>query len=320
MFVNRLLLNASILTLVGGVLVGCATAPSTHTTYQLSEARFGHAVVADDEAIYVIGGSNASGALTRIERIDPTTKETSISTVRLVARRYISAVWDGDESIYIYGGYTSDNYRLPVIEVFNTRTRKVTRLKSPLSLARRHTSAAYLDGKIYVLGGSKLGDGRVSESTPRLEASAEVAVFDTEKQEWYRVQDLPAAMDTRAFVYQSQLCVVGGYNHSEAFSRMDCYNPDRDVWEPQPAAPTPISAHSVAVYGDQLYVFGDYNNLDQVLTFDFTQQIWATADLPYRPSRHNAATVFGDEIFVIGGTQGTSGPFLADIQVFPMQR
>ncbi|PTB87681.1 hypothetical protein C9927_01485 [Pseudidiomarina aestuarii] len=320
MFANRLLLKASILTLVGGFLVGCATAPSTDTTYQLSEARFGHAVVADDEAIYVIGGSNASGALTRIERINPTTKETSVATVKLVSRRYISAVWDGDESIYIYGGYTSDTYQMPVIEVFNTRTRKVTRLKSPLSLARRNTSAAFLDGKIYVVGGSTFSETIATEGTPQLVASAEVAVFDIDKQEWYRVRDLPVAMDTRAFVFQSQLCVVGGYNHSEAFSRMDCYNADRDVWEPQPAAPVPISAHSVTVYGDQLYVFGDYNNLDQVLIFDFTQSVWSIADLPYRSSRHNAATVFGDEIFVIGGTQGTSGPFLADIQVFPMQR
>lgn len=118
-----------------------------------------------------------------------------------------------------------------------------------------------------------------------------------------RVADLPEARDTKVFTYNGELCAVGGYRQSDdkVFSSFDCYNPASDSWKNMPELPVATSAHSVAVHEDTLYVFGDYTNLDQVLTFDFTTNEWSHSDLPYQPRRHSSAVVFGDEIFVIGG-------------------
>ena len=300
-------------------VAGCASAPEAPApnaeSFTLKHARFGHSAVADDEAIYVFGGTNERGFIGNIERIDPVTKTSTVLPVRIMPRRYASAVWDGNELIYIFGGVGvhDGRYRIePTIEIFNTRTRKVSRTQ--MHMPRRLNSTARLGEQIYVVGGSTF-DANVSEKG-EFRATPLVTAYDFNNEQLNRLADLPDARDTQAFTHGDKLCAVGGYNHKDMFARFDCYNPTSDTWEALPNMPSVTSAHSVAVLGDKLYVFGNYSKLDQALVFDFDSQQWSTADLPYQASRHNAAVTFGNEIFVIGGTTDTKGPALDTIQVF----
>lgn len=297
-------------------VVGCVSAPPEAESFSLNQARYGHSAVADNEAIYVFGGTSEKGFVATIERIDPATKMASVLPVRLLPRRYATAVWDGDESIYIFGGVGVDQGRLrvePTIEIFNTRTRKIIRTK--MHLPRRFNSGARLDGQIYVVGGSVF-DTTSAKGNGEFRATPLVTAYDFSNEQMNRLADLPAARDTQVFVYQNELCAIGGYDHTDVFARFDCYDPQTDSWTSLPDAPFPVSAHSVAVHDDTLYVFGDYSKLDQVLTFDFSNQRWSLPELPFQPSRHNDAVVFGDEVFVIGGTTDNKGPALDTIQVF----
>lgn len=300
-------------------VTGCASAPEAPApkaeSFTLKHARYGHTAVADDEAIYVFGGTNERGFIGNIERIDPVTKTSTVLPVRIMPRRYASAVWDGNELIYIFGGdgFQQGNYHVePTIEIFNTRTRKVSRTK--MHLPRRLNSAARLGEQIYVVGGSTF------DADSGFRASPLVTAYDFNNEQLNRLADLPDARDTRVFTHDGKLCAVGGYNHKDMFARFDCYNPTSDTWEAMPDMPSATSAHSVAVHGDKLYVFGNYSKLDQALVFDFATQQWSTADLPYQASRHNAAVTFGNEIFVIGGTTDAKGPALDTIQVFTAKR
>ncbi len=301
---------------------GCASAPEAPApqaeSATLNYARFGHTAVADDEAIYVFGGANERGFIGNIERIDPVTKTSTVLPVRILPRRYGSAVWDGNELIYIFGGVGvhEGRYRIePTIEIFNTRTRKVSRTR--MHLPRRLNSAARLGEQIYVVGGSTF-DAEASENG-EFRATALVTAYDFTNEQMNRMADLPDARDTKTFSHDGKLCAVGGYNHNDTFARFDCYNPTTDTWQAMPDMPSATSAHSVAVHDDKLYVFGNYSRLDQALVFDFNTQQWSNADMPYQGSRHNAAVIFGDEIFVIGGTTDTKGPVLDIIQVFAVK-
>lgn len=301
------------------VAVGCASAPEAPApepeSATLNYARFGHTAVADNEAIYVFGGASENGFIGNIERIDPVTKISTVLPVRMLPRRYGSAVWDGGELIYIFGGVGlyEGHYRIePTIEIFNTRTRKVSRTK--MLLPRRLNSAARVGEHIYVVGGSTLDTD--ASGNGEFRAMSLVTAYDFANEQLNRRADLPDARDTKVFTYGDQLCAVGGYNHKNTFARFDCYNPATDTWQAMPDMPSATSAHSVALHGDKLYVFGNYSKLDQALVFDFNTQQWSDADLPYQASRHNTAVTFGNEIFVIGGTTDTKGPALDTIQVF----
>lgn len=294
-------------------IAGCASAPSS-SGFQLEQGRYGHAAAADDQAIYVFGGSTNQGLIRSVERIDPQTGRTETLSAELIPRRYASAVWDGDESIYIFGGVSisSGGYEaVPVVEVFNTRTGDVSR--TGMNDPRRFNSAVVLDERFYVVGGSKVAGSGAEQA---LRPTALVSVYDYQLGRMQHMSDLPEARDTQAFVYDSQVCAVGGYDGDQVHARFDCLDVESNTWHPMPDVPSGVSAHSVAVHDDTLYVFGDYSALDQVLAFNFTDNAWRTLDVPYQAGRHTATVVFGDEVFVIGGTTSGQGPGSRAVQVF----
>ena len=93
------------------------------------------------------------------------------------------------------------------------------------------------------------------------------------------------------------------------------YNPRKDKWMPLPKLPFNVSAHSVIVKNDELYVFGDYKHMNLAHKFDFDLNQWQAIN-GFNASRHNAAAMLNDAIYVIGGNLGPKGPFLKDIQIF----
>jgi hypothetical protein len=281
--------------------------------------RYGHAAVADNDNIYVIGGSNELGLLSTIEVINPETKETTVLRNKVIPRRYLTAVWDGKESIYIFGGMSFQGNGLwheKTVEIFNTRTRDVT-TTTAMPTPRRIVSGVLLDEKIIVTGGSVYSPSEEEEGYS-LRPTPLVTALDLNTQRWSRLADLPIARDTRTFTYDNKVCALGGWDYKVQWSAFECYDPTTNAWQAMPDAPKPVSAHSVAVHDDKVYVFGDYEELDRVMVYDFSSGTWSEPDLSYLPSRHNAAVVFGDEVFVIGGNTGTTGPSLDYIQVFEL--
>lgn len=316
-------LRVVLLLLLPALLVGCATSPdrpkAESTKHTLNEARYGHAAVADNDSIYVLGGANEDGVLSSIEVIDPETRKTTVLSDKIIPRSYLTAVWDGKESIYIFGGMSLQGNGIwteKTVEVFNTRTHEVS-TTTAMPTPRRATSAVLLNDQIIITGGSVYSHAE-GEDEYRLRATPLVTALDLNTKSWYRLSDLPVARDTRAFTIDNKLCALGGYDHSNQWSSFECYNPHTNGWQAMPDIPKPVSAHSVAVHDDKVYVFGDYDDLDRVMVYDFSSDTWSQPDIPYLASRHNAAVVFGDEVLVIGGNTGSSGPFLDYIQVFEL--
>ncbi len=294
------------------MLSGCSTKPSINTSpFSLETPRLGHAAVNDGRKIYVLAGSNKSGFLSDIEIIDPVTREIQVLKNKLIPRRYFSAVWDGKNSIYILGGisyaFGTPRYENRV-EVFNTLTQEVS-FTTSLPLPTRINSAVFLDERIFVFGGAYPQKGKLAPT-------AKVAVFNTKTQRWFRASDMPTAKTTRAVVKDSNIYVVGGYDRKTSLNVFEKFDPRSNKWESLPPMPVGISAHSVTVVKDKLFVFGDYNNLKSTYSYDFRNEQWEKIEIGYKASRHTAATTLADVTYVIGGNTGTSGPFHDYIQIF----
>jgi len=291
-------------------VAGCSVQPKVGSELlSLNAARYGHAAVNDGKNIYVLAGANQTGLLSDIEIIDPKTNFHEILKGRLLPRRYFSAVWDGKNSIYIIGGMSLKNKRLVFekrVEVFNTLTHEVSFAKS-LPAPTRINSAVLLDGRIFVFGGT-------FPEQRRLKASAIVSVFDIAKNSWMRAENMPTAKTTKAVVKDGYIYVVGGYDRTSNLNVFERFDPKLNKWQTLPSLPVKMSAHSAVVVDNQLFTFGDYDNLDATYVYDFNSSEWKKIDIGYKASRHNAVTLLNNNVYVIGGNTGSKGPFLDYIQ------
>ena len=305
--------------LVGLVLIAaCSSIPDISkfqkgNTFKLETPRLGAKSATDDKRIFVFGGSYKAGFLGDVEIIDPTTKNIQVLKNHIIPRRYFSAVYDGSENVYLIGGIAQDGKKVRYeskVEIFNTVTRKVVEA-APLPYPTRMNSAVYLNGKIYVLGGSHL-----DWDTRKHKTTAIMAIFDTQTGVWSLGPPMPTEKETATVTYDGKIYAIGGYASGESQDVFEQFDPATGKWQSMPPLPEKISAHSATVWRDYLIVFGNYDDLDAVWTYDFKAKQWHHSELEITGVRHSSAVTFNDSVYLIGGTQGTSGPVLDAIQVF----
>ncbi|MDT0583377.1 Kelch repeat-containing protein [Brumicola blandensis] len=290
----------------------CSASPQMSGTLTLPASKLGLAAVNDDRLVYVVGGSGKS-LYGDIDIIDPQSNTIKTLKNKLTPRRYHSAIFDGDESIYILGGVGLKQGRMGLVtevEVFNTRTHEVTTIQN-LQAATRINTAVFHEGKIYVMGGSY-------QSRQGLRSTATMFMYDTASNSWSRLADMPSAKDTRAFVKDDFIYVVGGYDHKISMAVFERYSIGEDRWETLPPLPKGISSHSLTVVDNKVFTFGNYDNLGETFVYDFDTSTWREIDIGYLPSRHNAATTINGVTYVVGGTTRTSKGSLNLIQTFKL--
>ncbi|MDU0352762.1 kelch repeat-containing protein [Paraglaciecola aquimarina] len=309
----------SFLTLLVSIFISaCATqlGTETATTLSLPNGLYGHAVINNGDKIYVLAGSQKGGFSRDIQIIDPHTQKVTRLENKLLPRRYHSAVWDGKDSIYILGGVSNwhRTTRLqPLIEVFDIPSGTVS-IIGETPIPRRFASAVYIDGKIIVAGGS------VFSRNASTHATNTVAIYDIKKNLWRKAANLPFAEDTRIVALGQHIYAIGGFNHLHASDHFSRYDIEADEWVSLPALPTALSAHSAVSHDNKIYTFGDYKDLSASFVYDLNTQRWKKSSFDFQASRHNAATILNDTIYVIGGTTSASGPFLHTVQTFSVNQ
>ncbi|MFQ3197701.1 MAG: hypothetical protein ACI8R9_000125 [Paraglaciecola sp.] len=250
-----------------------------------------------------------------MEIIDPQTGEIQVLSNKVLPRRYFSAVWDGQHSIYLLGGisHIGDSIALePTVEIFDTITHKIT-FATPV--ARHNSSAVYLDGQIYLFGGSDYSVANGFELIPSTLATR----YDLTSQTWLPVADMLTAKATRVFAKDGMIYALGGARFMAPMTVFEQYNPRQNSWQKLPYLPLPISAHSLVVYGQKLRGFGSDDVPDLTYSYDFELATWQKTDIGYLPSSQNTATLLGNTIYVIGGTGGKGRAFVNSIQPFPQK-
>jgi N-acetylneuraminic acid mutarotase len=181
--------------------------------------RGAHAAVSVDNKIYVIGGAKIPSGMDLPDGLTP-------------------------------GGPIE---LLGTMEAFDTEKNTWTVLK-PMTLPRNHHDVAYLDGKLYVIGGS------VGSCFPRGWASnvSMNEVYDIATDTWSTRAPMPTARSgVGAVVIDGKIYVIGGEGWVDelggVFRTNEAYNPKSESWVEKTPMPTARHGFAKGVLDGKLY-------------------------------------------------------------------
>jgi N-acetylneuraminic acid mutarotase len=149
---------------------------------------------------------------------------------------------------------------LGTLEVFDTETGKWAQLK-PMSLPRNHHSVAYLDGKIYAVGGrvgSCFSNGWSSNVSMN-------EAYDIASDTWTTRAPMPTARSgTGAEAPDGRVHVLGGEGWIDEFGGVfrahEAYDPKTNTWAKLPRMLTPRHGFATASVGGKIYAVSGVNN------------------------------------------------------------
>ena len=283
--------------------------------YHLKNARYGSAVVADGNGVYVIAGNDGREYLGDIERFDINTHEVVRLTDRLTARRYHGAVVV-DGRIYVIGGESVPPLCVhvqsePAVDIYDLSTGAISH-GAPLPTPRSNAAVVLFKGRVYVIGGS-LMDRQVLAQTGLVE------IYDPATDRWSTGPAMPTARECRAAVVNDRILVPGGYRAHARLACVEFLVPSENAWKQLPDLCERVSACSVASLGSQLFLFGNYDAEKDVVAYDLRAHTSRVFHPGFLPVRHTAAVSHGGRIYVVGGVLSVASvTAFDDIQVFAL--
>lgn len=247
--------------------------------------------------IYLMGGVDGYGrTLNSVEIYDIYTDLWSYGPKMPQALHHPAVTTDG-KNIYVVGGLLGIS-STPIDQawVFDTQT-KNWRETGHLNDFRGGAAAAYLDGKVYLVGG-------LTNAGP----TASMEVLDVVLGSWKEGRTMPTPRTgLAAFAIGTKLYAVGGTNGGVEGNKtvVEVYDTDTDKW----TIGAPLSAKrsdiAAAVIGNTAYVFGGESvngTVEQVEVVDGRTGKWTTLAAPLPSPRHGlGAAVWKNRVYVIAG-------------------
>lgn len=170
--------------------------------------------------------------------------------------------------------------------------------KTPMTLARKGMAVAVLEQKIWVIGGSQMGNS----------ATRAVEVYDPVTDSWnnaYPAIQVPRE-DAVAETLFGKIYLFGGSNQMQLISEVECFDPNNGEWQVITTLPTPRRGLSSVVVDSSIWLIGG-SNLENTF-YNFVEIFYPlenswdslSATLNYARSDAMASTQeYG--IFVFGG-------------------
>ncbi|ACB73858.1 Kelch repeat-containing protein [Opitutus terrae] len=290
----------------------------------LQTPRLWHQAVLVGDKIYVLGGDSLNGispswpspSLHGPVSIDADTDEIG---ARWAAREWVQfgpttpyRPFPSSPLLYASAPQPARPGRNPLssVEIIDLAT-GATAAGPALPKPRTNFACAAVGRHIFVIGGRTL-----SAAGPIV--SNRVFILDTASATWTEGAPTPhVRSDAAAAVVSGGFILVsGGYRRPFALDAVDVLNPRTGHWTEIAPLTRPTSAHSLVFFGHQLFLFGDYDNPGELIAYDLNRKTSETFTLQYKASRHTAAVVANDQIFVIGGRTNRYQPPTDLIQVF----
>lgn len=287
-------------------------------------ARRLHGTGVVDGKIYVIGGVPVQpGATAVVEEYDPAA-DTWTKRANMPTSRQACAVAVVNGTIYAIGGNSGgDNGEvcLSTVEAYNPATDKWIQ-KADMPTPRMGTSAAAVDGKIYVVGG-------LSNKTPL----STVEVYNPATDKWTKKADMPTARwSSAACVVDGRIYVSGGateWNSPYAIvPTVEVYNPAANTWDQIGDMPMARAFHSTSIVDEKIYVIGgmllsempvsDGNTLSTVDMYDPATGTWMIGADLLTARAHHGASVVDRKIYAIGGYAGSGTSSLSVVEKYDL--
>jgi N-acetylneuraminic acid mutarotase len=236
------------------------------TRAPMPTARSGFAIAVYQNKIYCIGGTTGDSGFTGVVEVyDPATDtwDTKTKAPMPTPRADLCAnVVNG--KIYCIGGkkywgVESGYQELNTTEVYDP-ARNTWTTKSPMPIPVLSAASAVLDGKIYVMGGSRhfqVGGDLATVMSNQL--------YDPEDDSWSTRAGLPtaesygAAEATSGVTAPKKIYFVGGSNQTNYSEATYAYDSSSNAWSTASSMPTSRVYLAVAVVDDILYAIGGFD-------------------------------------------------------------
>jgi len=184
---------------------------------------------------------------------------------------------------------------------------------TPLPEPRTEVAAAALGQRIVVAGGF-LESGANSRR---------VDAYDTARDRWERLPDLPVSVDHAAAAsWRGRVVIVGGYGADRAPLRA-AFLFDGTRWRTLPRPPEERAAAAAAATSDgRVWVVGGRTRsglAETTLQLDLRTFRWRTVRGP-RPREHLSATALGGRVYAIGGRLAGYDTNLSTVEAYDPRR
>ncbi|WP_449384822.1 Kelch repeat-containing protein [Chryseobacterium phocaeense] len=269
----------------------------------MSSGRGATASVIVDDNIYVSNGYQAKASDARyVEKYNITSNSWSILNATLLPRRFANSETYHNK-IYIFNGWGNSH-----LEIIDLATNTVTKGAVNRSYTGNSGSAIH-NGRIYVFGGSGLNGAATTVFSDRFQ------YYDIASDTWNPLPDMPTAREAKGKIVNDKLYVIGGFNGTPS-RLINVYDLNTNRWIDKYTMPVGISGHSLAVYGNKIFIAGGVNSQTFLAYFDTTTHKLHQLSSNMIPRRHATAEVYNNKLYIIGGsTTSLTSSAIKSIQV-----
>jgi N-acetylneuraminic acid mutarotase len=155
---------------------------------------------------------------------------------------------------------------------------------------------AYLDGKIFIIGGVK---------PPKYEPVLETSVYDIKEKKWLKKANIPVGKASFATVVCNGKIYVFGGNVYDKMTTLE-YDPVKDKWTEKAPMPTPRQQLAAECLNGKIYTFGgsQAHNISLANTFEVYNPVldkWEVKSKLSTPLQNCASLVYSGKIYAIAG-------------------
>jgi len=294
---SYLLLLALVVALPGAAHAGSWREGAPMTT---ARANAGGVLVGSD--LYVIGGSSTSGPRSLTEVYDTLGNIWRAAAALPVGLEQFGIATDG-ERIFVAGGFETSGAEgtgdspSNALWIFNLKSGAWVSGPS-MPGTRIAPSLAYVDGKVYAIGGRGPDAGRIF-------------VYDVAKKSWSiaKYSDPDPRYSGAAVAVGHSVYLIGGADRHGASSRVDILDVSRGSFRRGPSLPAPREGHVAALVGGQIHVSGGQSisppkSYSDHFVLDLKSDKWSR-EAPLPTARHGSVAAGADgKFFVVGGAPG----------------
>jgi N-acetylneuraminic acid mutarotase len=257
-----------------------------------------------DDRIYFVGGFDSRVRTSAVSEVFDPSSSTWLTIADLPEARHHITLAATENRVFAIGGFIVDvnnwSVRGDVYE-FDPFTDTWTS-KTPMPIPSGEHVAAYVDGRIYTIGGR---DGNLDDT-------GTCQRYNPETDKWTLRTSMPTPRNSAAVtVINSIIYVIGGRRTvGSTITNLDvveAYSPVIDTWYTLTDMPEARGGLSAASLNGLIYVFGGETFeagggvFRNVLEYDPEINFWRIVSSMPTPRHGTDAVAVGDTIFIIGG-------------------